>query len=131
MRCSGCGEEISFIGEVCPHCLRDKSADQKTYALIMFYIFLFGVAGFLYSGIAVALGGGIFGGIFGLIVDYKTGTKKTEPPKVQINNNDPKISYLNKSDLNNRLQNLDSIKAQGLITEDEYNSKRAEILKSL
>lgn len=131
MRCSGCGEEISFLGEVCPHCLRDKSADQKTYTIVMIYVFIFGVAGYLFSGIALGLVGCILGGLIGLIVDSKSGIEKTEPPKVQIIDNEPNTSSINKTDISIRLQNLESIKAKGLITEEEYKSKRAEIIKNL
>jgi hypothetical protein len=38
MLCSNYGSNISFGGNVCPHCRHDKSEDQNNYALMLLAI---------------------------------------------------------------------------------------------
>lgn len=55
MRCSNCGKEIPFAGNVCPYCHIDKSGDQRTHLLA------------LVGGVGGAIGGGLIFGFWGVL----------------------------------------------------------------
>ncbi len=47
IKCSNCGETITYDGKVCPHCSNDKSEDKERYdknnkrSILVFLVFLF------------------------------------------------------------------------------------------
>ena len=47
MRCPGCGKTVPFGGEVCPYCLRDKSADQQFQIILFIFVLVGGGVGYL------------------------------------------------------------------------------------
>ena len=53
MLCSGCGKRIPFGGQVCPHCQRDKGADQQIHVCGMVYGFIGGAIGYAIGGVSV------------------------------------------------------------------------------
>lgn len=132
MRCSGCGKNIPFGGQVCPYCHRDKSSDQAQ-ALIP-------ILGFGGAFLGLLIGGGwgaaILGGI-GWIVGLALASKSPQnssrkPPEVQIVNAEPEEDRtVSESDLRSRLTTLESLRAEGLISEAEFNLKRSKILEKL
>lgn len=132
MRCSGCGKEIPFVGEVCPNCQRDKSGDQQTQTLAMFFGFIGGAIGWFISGIGAAIIGMIVGVVVGMIMAAMTGAGKTQAPKVRIVDS-PESTKISQeaSAATSRLASLESLKSQGLITEAEFNAKRQEVLETL
>lgn len=50
MRCSGCGKDIPFGGQVCPFCQRDKSSDQASTVAGMTAMIIGGFIGNLVGG---------------------------------------------------------------------------------
>jgi hypothetical protein len=71
MRCSGCGKRISYSGDACPNCGRDRAGDRKKRVLALSGTVAGGVIG---SGVAGPLGilvglflGGAAGTLVGLV----------------------------------------------------------------
>ncbi|CAM3399193.1 hypothetical protein BST27_29225 [Mycobacterium intermedium] len=60
MRCSNCGKDIPFSGNVCPWCNADKSGDQTNQV----FMILFGLIG---GGLGYAVGGPV-GGFIGVLI---------------------------------------------------------------
>jgi hypothetical protein len=86
MLCSGCGKDVPFIGDVCPYCHRNKSADQKTQ-----------IVGLVFALPALSLGWWLFGfwwGVGLMMVAAFVGValshpgKPTRPPEVRIAKDD-------------------------------------------
>jgi hypothetical protein len=71
MRCSNCGKDVPFGGNVCPYCHADKSGDQQKQVLGIFFGMVGGALGWLIHGIGTALIGLFVGVIVGLIAASK------------------------------------------------------------
>ncbi|MDA0659355.1 MAG: SHOCT domain-containing protein [Planctomycetota bacterium] len=145
MLCSGCGKSVPFFGDVCPYCLRDKRKDRECCVYGCFLCPLFGFIGFFVVGlVAEGLGydGGYVGGsaFIGLVIGIFLGAGvaqafsgaggETAPPKVSITEkSDGKHS--DEDDHKKKLANLKNLFEKNLISEQEYNAKRKEILDKL
>lgn len=129
MHCSGCGKQIPFAGQVCPHCQRDKSADQQRHAISMIGIFVGGVIGYAVNEIMGAIVGGSIGGAAAMFLPL-AGTEKSVPPEVRIQEKTelPSPSKPNSAD---RLAELSLLKDKGLISEEEFSDKKNKILAEL
>jgi len=68
MRCSNCGKDIPFAGNVCPYCHADKSGDQRQQVFAILFGFGGGALGWAIHGPVAALIGLVVGVIVGLIV---------------------------------------------------------------
>ena len=68
MRCSGCGKDVPFAGQVCPYCHRDKTADKETHSLGMSLGFIGLVVGYLVFGFVGACAGFVVGGVAAFII---------------------------------------------------------------
>ena len=132
MLCSGCGKDIPFNGSICPHCQRDKSGDQTFHVFAIVGMLIGGAIGYAIGGILWALGGGFLGVLLMAIFAMP----KTPPaPEVRITNREtqavkptslspkPEISTPEK-----RLRDLDNLRKEGLISEQEFEAKRTEVL---
>ena len=129
MRCSGCGKEIPFAGDVCPYCQRDKSADQGTHALLVISIVIGGAIGYFANDFMGFIVGAIIGGVAGILMALFNGASQTsKPPEVRVTSESSPITKKPESDLAKRLTSLDDLKARGLISESEWAEKRQSIL---
>lgn len=126
MKCSGCGKNIPFSGDVCPYCQRDKSNDQtQTVACAIFGLPL-AYAGYKFFGLWGAVGG-LF---IGIVLAMKLVSRKaSEPPTVKVSVESPKIKEDTSDEI--RLMKLKSLFDQGLIDAGEFNKKKSEILDSM
>lgn len=141
MRCSGCGKDVPFNGEVCPFCQRDKSSDQTIHVLGMIGMFIGGTVGSWIGGFGGMIVGAIVVGFIVVIIGAASaGHSAKKPPRVRIDRADPpQPSLLNSTaskaeaagDPASRLARLDTLKAQGIITEDEYKERRTVIIAAL
>jgi hypothetical protein len=68
MRCSNCGKDVPFNGNVCPWCNNDKTADKQTQILGFFFGLVGGALGWLIHGFGVALIGIVIGVLVGMYV---------------------------------------------------------------
>ncbi|WP_146001624.1 SHOCT domain-containing protein [Sphingobium fuliginis] len=137
MRCSGCGKDIPFAGHVCPYCQRDKSSDQAAHGCIGVALFIGGGLGYAVGGFTGLLTGGIIFGIIAAIASMPQAKKKAKtPPKVVVANL-PKTAPkpVEKADSNptpeERLMRLDTLRANGIINQQEYDEQRKAIISSL
>ena len=132
MRCSGCGKDIPFDGKVCPHCQRDKSGDQTAHVLMVIVIVACAGVGYLVNGFVGALVGAVIGAIGGGILGgVVAASQKSAPPEVRISSDTTAVTPTSRSGVASRLVELDSLRAQGLITQDEWEEKRSAILREL
>lgn len=140
--CSGCGKKIPYLGDVCPHCLRDKKPDRENFDKIARAVIWTGLAGGLigYLSDGTALGFALFfagcavGGIIGAF-QYKPVTSKA--PEVQpvkddtIHKAKPSTAEQSSHSIEDRLATLKKLKEQGLISDADYDQKRQELLRDL
>ncbi len=144
MICRGCGKTIPLIGKVCPHCQRDKTADaeehSRSYLIIMGgcivgLILGFAVTDGFLANIAGAFVGTFVGGLIAMVVSLATGSSKTEsqPPEVRIaqQSKTSQESQAPEPSAEARLSNLETLRAKGMVSPEEYAEKRSEILRSL
>lgn len=125
MRCSGCGKDIPFGGNVCPYCQRDKSQDQG-YTVLAFILGIIGGAiGYFIFGFWGALGGFFLGCI---VAAAMTLNGQTKPPEVQVVTAPPAQGD---STVAEKLAQLKQLHEQGLLTDDEFTSKKSDILAKL
>ena len=139
MRCSGCGKDIPYHGEVCPFCLRDKSADQQSMGCISIALIAGGVLGYLtfdFMGMIIAaFAAGIAAAI---ITSFGAQEAAKKPPAVRVDSVTQPVEF-SKADapssiegsVENRLDRLEQLRSKGLITETEYSDRRRGILDSL
>jgi hypothetical protein len=137
MRCSGCGKNIPFGGEVCPHCLRDKSRDQSATVIGGLALLAGGFIGNLVGG----FGGMIIGGLvlgFVAVIATASGKKHTTkaPPRVRLEPpsapKPPEKSLPAASpDPIDRLARLDDLRTRGVITDAEHRKQRDAIIAAL
>ncbi|MCC6302396.1 MAG: SHOCT domain-containing protein [Gammaproteobacteria bacterium] len=126
MLCSGCGEDIPIAGEVCPYCQRNKSRD-KAFTLSSYVgVFVGGLFGYFIFGLWGAVFGAIAGGIGAAVVAQRG---KTEPPQVEIVSNSTQPQ---KNDsVSDKLLQLKDLHDKGLLNDEEFASKKSELLKKL
>lgn len=130
MVCSGCGKDIPFSGAVCPYCHRDKSQDQAAQTLVLGVAAVVGaigwfVFGFL-GGMACFMVAGVVAALFTVGMKPKTNTR---PPEVRVVST-PEVAQPDGS-LAQKLIQLKQLHDQGLLTEQEFATKKAEILARL
>lgn len=130
MHCSGCGKDIPFAGQVCPHCQRDKSGDQQQQALIAIGVVIGGVIGLAVNDMFGVFIGGVIGGIVGLVLAMSNAAK-TKPPEVRIQESQISLPAAKKLSPEERLTELKTLREKGLLTEDEFSEKKKEILTDL
>lgn len=84
MRCSNCGKDIPFTGNVCPYCHVNKSKDQVALITTFFFFVTFGlIAGLLSDwNFLYTAGASFVGGVIGAIIAAQS-TKKTKPKIIQ------------------------------------------------
>lgn len=141
MRCSGCGKDIPFGGQVCPYCQRDKSSDQGLTVVGTIAVLFGGFIGNLVGGF-----GGMIVGAFGLgmvavvmmgVAGAKKGHSAKKPPLVRLESTPPPTPAPKaKPDTANpdaavRLAKLKQLMSDGLISNDEYRQQRSKIIDSL
>lgn len=141
MHCSGCGKDVPFAGQVCPHCQRDKSSDQAIHVAATIGIFVGGTIGGWIGGFGGMIVGAIVVGFLVVIVGVASGSNSAkQPPKVRVDRDEsskpagqtitapkPKAA----DDPASRLARLDTLKADGIITPEEYQERRAAIIAAL
>lgn len=135
MQCSGCGAEISAVGDVCPFCGRDKSDDVGAAWGRFIGAALGAVIGYVKFGSLVgfavcAVVGYVAGFIFGIVASGKKNKKPANAPMPQA----PAPGIAQPPAGNSAADKLAQLKQmhdQGLLTDAEYASKKAEILAEL
>lgn len=139
MRCSGCGKDIPFGGQVCPYCQRDKSSDQGLTVVGTIAVLFGGFVGNLVGGF-----GGMLVGAFGLgmvavvmmgIAGAKKGHSAKKPPLVRLEPTPPPAPKA-RPDIANpdaavRLAKLKQLMDDGLISNEEYQQQRSKVINSL
>lgn len=139
MRCTGCGKDVPFGGQVCPYCQRDKSSDQIGTVITGICLLIGGFIGGAIGGIGGALIGGFTFGLLGAMVSMAGGNKSThKAPVVRIESDasfkspPPKrVEAPKVFSAEERFRHLDDLKVKGLITDEEYASQRASIVTSI
>lgn len=143
MRCSGCGKDIPFSGEVCPHCLRDKSGDQTaTVAGFAGLIIGGGIGGLIFGFEGALIGGILLAVVFMAMVmsgtESKPPTVRTERQSVPKSTRPQAASEVALSEgrddmksTRSRLSELREMLNDGLITKDEFEKKRSDIIERL
>jgi hypothetical protein len=137
MHCSGCGKDVPFAGEVCPHCNRNKGADQTATVVGMLAIGLGGWIGGMIGGFVGTIVGGVVLGAIAVVATTGRRTRSAkQPPVVRIKGGASTSSPANRplpkrDDLASRLQRLDDLKAKGLISDDEHADQRARIISAI
>lgn len=71
MRCSNCGKDVPFTGNVCPYCKADKSKDQFGTMLSV----PLGLGGLALGGYTLGFWGGAVGFVVGVIGAIVLGSK--------------------------------------------------------
>lgn len=135
MRCSGCGKDIPFNGDVCPHCQRDKGADQVQHAITVVLIVVGMGIGWLVSDFKGMLWGGTVAVVLAIVIGVADAAKRgpTKPPQVRVapESSPPPAPAPTAKTVQQRLAELDMLRKEGLITEGEYAAKRQAILDRL
>lgn len=84
MRCSGCGKDIPFGGQVCPFCQRDKSSDQTGTVATCLGLLIGGFIGNAIGGFGGMLIGGFLLGIVAAIITASGKNHSArKPPRVR------------------------------------------------
>lgn len=123
MFCSGCGKDIPFNGSVCPYCQRDKSKDQAYMVMAFIFSIIGGAIGYFIFGFWGVIGGFVLGCIIAAVVTSGGGTKA---PEVQLA---PASQSPEAEDsVATKLAQLKQLHEQGLLTDEEFTNKKADIL---
>lgn len=129
MQCSGCGADISAAGTVCPFCGRDKS-DDKRYEWTKFAGGLIGlVIGLMIFdnflvGLLCFFPGYMAGALIGIVRSSGKKPVATAKPAAAPARELPQ----QKNDTADKLAQLKAMHEQGLLTDDEYARKKADII---
>lgn len=136
MLCSGCGMDIPFAGQVCPHCQRDKVVEQKWILKAQLVAFMFIIPGAILGGLI----NGFLGAFIGIIVSLlaciiylvftTTPPPVAGPPEVHVSNPQGESSANNPS-VEQKLISLAELKEKGLITDDEFSNAKKNIIANL
>lgn len=132
MRCSGCGKDVPFGGQVCPYCQRDKSMDQQYTVVALIVGVGLGFVGYKIIG----FWGAIIGFIAGCAIAYlSSGAGKSKPPEVSIARAAPPAPSALPSAIETtseqRLKKLNDLRQKELIDDSEYAERRKAILDEL
>lgn len=129
MRCLACDKEISSAASVCPHCQRSTEASREAHGGILASILIGGLVGYLVTDGFGAFIGGLIGGFFIGIPYSLSVTRKFEknvpPAEVSV------VPTTGTTNLEESLQTLERLRAQQLISDDEYQAKRQSLLKTI
>lgn len=145
MLCSGCGKDIPFVGEVCPHCQRDKGNDQVTQMAGTAGLIFGGFIGWMLFGFMGAILTGII--LAAILMGMVMSGSKSQPPKVKIEgrvgerensvmassafSDGAQSDPSNNRSVRERLQEVDDLMSAGLINAEEHGLKRKAILDSI
>ena len=153
MKCISCGKKIAFTAKICPYCQRDATASTNVHSGTILLALVGAGAGYLVNDfVGAMIGGALIGGLGGGQLFVRAQKKYGDQPSTV------KLAH-SASDLDNvlnsttsdrdaakpgsesagpirkatsvRLQELENLKASGLLTQSEYNSKRSQILSEL
>lgn len=140
MRCTGCGMKIAFAGEVCPYCLLQKKGDQTGTVVTGAGLLLGGFIGNVIGGFGGILIGGFVLGLLAAIVSM-SGRKHTAKKRPRVRVDGPVTTRphaRSKKDTaavdeapEPRLRRLNHLRAQGLLSEQEYRNQRKAIISQL
>lgn len=132
--------KIAFAGEVCPYCLRQKKGDQTGTVVTGAGLLLGGFIGNVIGGFGGMLIGGFVLGLLGAIVSMlgKNHTAK-KPPRVRVGGpvtirphaRSKKHTAAVDEAPEPRLRRLNDLRAQGLLSEQEYQNQRKAIISRL
>jgi hypothetical protein len=137
MRCLSCDKEISSIAKVCPYCHRDTKASAEAHSVMVVGVFLGAAIGYFVSDSAFtgALYGMLWGGLailpFYVYLVIKAGN---EPAKVQVVDDGQKpitSSSLGSSEIKSRLDEVERLRKEGVLSEAEASQKRKELIDLL
>lgn len=142
MWCVSCGKEIPITAKVCPYCHRDTKASSEAQGAMYALAIVGAIVGYFINGwLGAFIGGVIVGGIGGGIVFVKAQSKAGNDParvKVVAHKNDSEKMRSNSSlspkppqTHAERLVTLTNLKNQGLITEEEFKTRREKILSEI
>jgi hypothetical protein len=140
MRCSGCGKDIPFGGQVCPYCQRDKSSDQRGAVATGAGLLIGGFIGNAVSGFSGMLIGGFVLGVLAAIISASGKNHSARrPPRVRVDGPvamklyaTPKHASMPVADTPEvRLRRLDTLRTQGLLSEQEHEDQRRAIISLL
>jgi predicted lipid-binding transport protein (Tim44 family) len=135
MHCSGCGKNLPFAGQVCPHCQRDKSADQSSTVIAGVALLFGGFIGNLIGGFGGMIIGGLALALIAVVATMGSTTKAAKkPPRVRVEPAPtlPPTSTVKPSDAaTERLARLDRLRDTGAITDEEYSQQRKAVIASL
>lgn len=84
MRCSGCGERVSYSGVACPHCGREKAGDRKKRVLALSSTVVGGAIGMGVGGTLGVLVGLFLGGAAGTMVGLVKYGEESYLPKANL-----------------------------------------------
>lgn len=132
--------KIAFAGEVCPYCLRQKKGDQIGTVGTGAGLLLGGFVGNVIGGFGGMLIGGFVLGLLAAIVSMsgKNHTAK-KPPRVRVDSpvttrphaRSKKHTAAVDEAPEPRLRRLNGLRAQGLLSEQEYQNQRKVIISRL
>lgn len=139
MRCSGCGKDIPFGGEVCPYCQREKAGDQATTIAVAIGMIVGGVVGYMIGEfIGMLIGGFVCGVAFAIPAAGSAQKKAKLAPRVRLDNPAPVqrpaqsiVQQAPSNSIEARLERLHDLRAKDLITAEEYLARRQEIIQSI
>jgi glutaredoxin len=131
MRCSGCGKEIPFGGNVCPYCQRAKAGDQQLQIVAIAVALVAGALGSALYGVTGGIVGLLLGALVGGVIAGFLGPSRSKPPQVRISDPQSGAPDAGSSTLTAKLQELDELKNKGLISDEEYTTKRQQLLARL
>lgn len=140
MRCSGCGKDVPFGGQVCPYCQRDKSSDQAATVAIGIGLVIGGFLGNLIAGFTgMMVGGFVLGIIAGAISMSGKNHSAKKPPRVRIDepartvppSPQKKPAVVASDTPEARLRRLDELRNQGLLSDEEHRGQRKAIISVL
>lgn len=135
MHCSGCGKDIPFEGDVCPYCGRDNTANQQFVVLAFLFAVPAAVIGiWVFDSLIASVVGFIGGCILAFVASGKG--KKTKPPEVSVVNTANPVSDASEEEgsgnnIKTELQQLKSLLDDELITAEEFEKKKAELLSRM
>ena len=140
MRCSGCGKDVPFGGQVCPFCQRDKSSDQTGTVATGVGLLIGGLIGNAISGFSgMLIGGFVLGIVVAIISASGKNHSARKPPRVRVDSIAPtkpsdkskKIDTAVADAPEARLRRLDDLRTQGVLSDQEYQDQRKVIISRL
>ena len=137
MKCLSCGEEISLIAKVCPHCHRDTKASNDAQGAMFGLAVIGAIIGYIINDlfgafIGAIIVGGVGGGIAYIVYQSKYDREAASVKLVNDCIENAGAEKENKVGTHaERIEVLVDLKSRGLITDDEYNERRSKIINDL